>query len=228
MEGLSIIIPTLNEEENVKSLFPKWLPYLKDLPVQLILVDGGSEDQTISEGEALGFEWVRMSRQCRALQMNAGAELAHYPYLFFMHADVQLPPSFWSDIRSFKDKNLDFGLFPYQFRPTSFLLKINAAQTHKKGFFTGGGDQGLWIRKEVFERERGFDESLPIMEDFELFWRLQKQYQYDIAQNPLKVSSRKYQKNAYLKVQLVNLYVFLAFRMGLSPQRLARQYKRWL
>lgn len=228
MEGVSIIIPTLNEEYNVRNNFPHWLQYLNGLPVQLILVDGGSTDNTVSEAESLGFECIRLGQRGRALQMNTGATLAQYSYLFFMHADVQLPPSFWLELKSFTAKNIDFGLFPYQFQPTTYLLNINAAQTYKKGFFTGGGDQGLWIRKEVFEKEGGFDESLPIMEDFDFFWRLKKRYKYDIAESPLKVSSRKYAKNAYLKVQLVNLYVFLAFRAGVSPDLLARQYKRWL
>ena len=228
MKGLTIIIPALNEENTIRQNFPKWVPQLRQKPVQLIMVDGGSSDQTVLCAETFGFELIESSRTGRSIQMNEGARKAKYDRLFFLHADAQPPLNLWAQLQNFEASGLDFGLFPYEFEPSNIWLTINAKQTFKKGPFTGGGDQGLWIKKQVFHEVGCFDENLPIMEDFDLFWRLKEKYRYDLASTPLKVSSRKYQSNSYLKVQLVNLYVFLAFRFGQDPKLLEKRYKKWL
>ena len=73
-----------------------------------------------------------------------------------------------------------------------------------------------------------FDENLPIMEDFDFVWRAKKQYPLHFVKNPVLVSARKYERNSYLKVQIINGITFTLFRRGYCPFKLAKWYKRVL
>ena len=121
-----------------------------------------------------------------------------------------------------------FGMFAYQFEPDNLLLKINSYFTRFDGMFTGGGDQGFFIPKKIFQDLGGFDEKLSMMEDFDLFERAKQKYSYSILPQKMTVSSRKYQKNSYLKVQLANLYTYLSYKWGVDVDILARRYKKWI
>ncbi|NRB48577.1 MAG: hypothetical protein HRU41_12950 [Saprospiraceae bacterium] len=91
-----------------------------------------------------------------------------------------------------------------------------------------GGDQTLFLPKETFEALGRFDENLPIMEDFDFVWRAKKQYPLHFVKNPVLVSARKYERNSYLKVQIINGITFTLFRRGYCPFKLAKWYKRVL
>ncbi len=95
--------------------------------------------------------------------------------------------------------------------------------------FTGGGDQGLFIQKATYLKAEGFDTSLAIMEDFDLYWRLRRKgIPFAIIQEDSIVSARKYERNSYLKVQLVNLITIVGFKWGRSPEKLKKFYCRML
>jgi len=91
---ISVIIPVINEAENLKKL----LPILTRQEVEVIVVDGGSNDDSMAIGQYYGAEVTRSSKS-RALQMNKGAEIATGDVLYFVHADSLPPTSFASDIR---------------------------------------------------------------------------------------------------------------------------------
>ncbi len=87
---LSVIVPVLNEVAGVPELCAHLMPYARQ-SVEVILVDGGSEDGTAELVEHLGFRLIRSPRG-RALQMNSGAATARGDVLLFLHADTRLPP----------------------------------------------------------------------------------------------------------------------------------------
>ncbi|WP_292731541.1 glycosyltransferase [Methanoculleus sp.] len=92
---LSIITPVLNEEENILA----FLAHIDDLedPVELIVVDGGSTDDTCAALKAAASAFshrltVLSSPAGRAVQMNAGARHATGAVLLFLHADCRITP----------------------------------------------------------------------------------------------------------------------------------------
>jgi len=104
-------------------------------------------------------------------------------------------------------------------------LWINSFFTQFDSFYSGGGDQCLFFKRETFERLKGFDESFEVMEDFEIFRRIKKEnFRYTILGEKALVSARKYSANSYLKVNWINLKMISAFLRGESAKDLKRLY----
>jgi rSAM/selenodomain-associated transferase 2 len=225
---LSIIIPTYNECENINPLLEHLHAERED--VEVIVVDSaGSTDGTLN---AICYDKVvklQSAHSSRAIQMDEGARLAKADTLYFVHADTRPPQNYMEHIESALNDNSDFGLFSYRFDSSSRLLAINSSFTRKDGVFAGGGDQSFFIRKATYHAHGGFDTSLPIMEDFDFYWRLKEaKVPFKIIPEDTLVSARKYEKNSYIKVQLVNLVTLLGFKYGRDPVKLKRFYMRAL
>ncbi|MEM6379205.1 MAG: TIGR04283 family arsenosugar biosynthesis glycosyltransferase, partial [Bacteroidota bacterium] len=220
---ISIIIPTWNEAANIRQLL-EYLQRLKapSLLEEVLVIDGDSEDDTVSIAREMDAKVYVAPQKGRANQMNFGAHLAKGQILYFVHADVRPPLSCLLDIQqSIKDQKC-IGCFAYHFKSDSRMLKMNAFFTQFDWMANGGGDQTLFVLKERFVELGGFDEQLPIMEDFDFVWRAKKRkYTMHLVKKRALVSARKYEQNSYLKVQLVNALTFMAFRWGFSPEKLA-------
>lgn len=94
--------------------------------------------------------------------------------------------------------------------------------------FSGGGDQSLYISRDLFHEEKGYDEKYSIMEDFELVKRLRPKSGYHIIPKNIEASSRKYARNNYFKVNLANLKAFWLFHKGEDPDVIRHKYHGWL
>lgn len=225
---ISIIIPTLNEEEYIEACLKHAVQQCAEAYCEIIIADGGSRDRTRKIARQWGSRVIECERAQRAHQLNCGAAEARGEILYFLHADALLPPNYDEYIRRSLDAGHDFGMFAYDFYPDNRWLRINASFTRKKYGFSGGGDQSLYMTRAVFDSTGGFDESLEVMEDFEYFNRLREELKWEVIPSPLRVSARKYQKNGYIKVQLVNLLVVLAYRLGVPTAKIKDWYSRQL
>lgn len=227
---VSVIIPTLNEAQNIAVQLKRFFAFPdQDLLAEVIIVDGGSEDGTRELAAKAGAKVYGTSQKSRAIQMNHGARLATGSILYFVHADVRPPESCLVDIVRTLDKKYDIGCFAYYFDTDAKLLQLNAFLTGFDWIAAGGGDQGLFLEKELFWDLGGFDEELPIMEDFDFVWRAKRlKHKVKLVNNRAIVSARKYERNNYFKVQFVNTVTFLAFRWGYNPHKLARWYRKML
>ncbi len=223
----SIIIPTLNEAQNIGRLLTR----LKQAGAnfEIIVVDAGSQDDTVAIAKRLGAKIIQSASPGRANQMNIGATHAQSDLLYFVHADVLPPLNFYQHIEAAVRAGFDCGCFRYQFDRPHFLLKINAYCTRFPWLFCRGGDQTLFIKKSIFKKEGGFKSDFIIMEDFEFIKMLQKKYTFKILPTEVIVSARKYAANSWLRVQLSNLIVFSMYRTGwFSQQKMFYTYKKLL
>jgi len=226
---LSIIIPCLNEEEFIQPCLSHIYSAWSLIDPEVILVDGGSRDRTVDIAQEFPCQIIRTEYRSRAIQMNIGARESKGDILFFLHADAIVPPEFDSLILKSIQRTRGFGLFAYDFYPNSSLLSLNSWFTRKRWGFTGGGDQGLFLTSALFKERGGYNEDLSLMEDFDLFQRLKKQgAKWEVIQQPLQVSSRKYQNNSYLKVQCINLCAVMAFRFHVPTSKIRAWYERQL
>jgi len=223
---ISIIIPTFNEAENIVRL----IQYFQSIPnqnlVQEILVcDGGSKDGTIGLAQKNGAITLKSPQKGRAVQMNFAAKNAKGNVLYFVHADVFPPKSCFSDIIQSLEQGHKYGCFCYDFDSEKKSLKFNALLNKFDWVACGGGDQTLFIGKDTFYELDRFKEEYPIMEDFDFVWRAKKKYPMHVVKKIATVSARKFKHNSYVRVQLANILVFFLFRVGVSPNYLAKLYK---
>ncbi len=222
--SITVIIPTLNEANNIRSLLQHFNDYVEENPVEIIVVDAKSSDDTALVARDWGAKVIFSEQASRAHQMNLGAKEAKGDVLYFVHADARPPKSFQQDILAAVKNGSQFGCYRFKFDSKSPLLAINSFFTRFKFLWCRGGDQTLFIRRDIFEKEGGFDEYYIIMEDYDLIIRLWEKYTFTVIPKSVIVSARKYQHNGYLQVTLANLKVFRMFKKGYPPALLKEKY----
>src|SRR6266705_1327638 len=118
---ISVIIPVLNEEKNIASIVGTLMPLA---PREVIVVDGGSTDQTLLIAESSGVR-VLSAPEGRARQMNRGARQATGDVLLFLHADTKLPSSAFRDIRAaLQDPRCVGGRFDVKLDGDHWMLRV--------------------------------------------------------------------------------------------------------
>lgn len=222
---ISIIIPTYNEENAIQELLQYLKKHADSSVTEILVVDGQSSDTTLKKVKETGCRCVISPEKGRASQMNFGADITTGDILYFVHADSFPPESYTSDILKKVEEGAESGCYRVVFNSNKWLLKINAWFTRFDRLMYRGGDQTLFIRRELFEELGGF-KDYAIMEDFEMIRRLRKRGTFDIIPKAAVVSARKYKENSYLKVNFINLIIFLMFRVGASQETMVHAYQQ--
>ncbi len=227
---LSIIIPAYNEAENLAELLPHLLQTAHE-HLEITVVDSPeSTDHTEDVCESYApVRYVRSDQAGRAVQMNLGALHSRGDVLWYVHADVRPPVNYATLIGAQIEKGDGYGFFSYRFDPESWLLRWNSRYTQGDGMFAGAGDQCQYFTRTTWQLMGGYDEKYCIMEDFDMTRRIRAaDVPYSIITDNVVVSSRKYQKNSWLRVNLINLWVFIHYRLGCRPSKLQRLYSSLL
>lgn len=225
---LSVIIITLNEADNIGQLLERLQANRDERVVDVLLVDGGSTDGTRKIAAAAGATVMEAPCCGRAVQMNFGAKHATGSILYFIHADSLPPNTYVTDVVEAVESGFPIGCFRFQFNSERLLLKLNSYFTRFDKMWCRGGDQTLFVTRDLFDELKGYDESHLIMEEYDLIERAREKYSFKIIPKDVLVSARKYENNSYLKVQLANLIVFNMYRLGCSQERMKYWYKRVL
>ncbi|QBG48727.1 DUF2064 domain-containing protein [Verrucomicrobia bacterium S94] len=216
---ISVIVPTLNEEAHLSPTLEK---VREGFGVEIIVVDGGSSDGTRSI-----FPNTIECKSGRAAQQNFGAEKASGDILLFLHADTILPDAWDRLVReTLADASVAVGAFRFKVRetfPGQKFIEDTANWRSVKGGLPFG-DQGLFLRKETFEAVGGFPD-MPIMEDYAFVRSLRHVGAVVTRPEAAITSGRRWQQHGVLKVTLVNKLMILGYRLGISPERLARFYR---
>ena len=225
---LSIIIPVLNEAERVGSLVRYLLENGGSAVAEILVVDGGSKDDTVRLAGETGATVLPCSVCSRAAQMNTGARAAKGDVLYFVHADTLPPKTFAADIEAGLATGYAMGCYRYKFDSPHFLLKINAFFNRFHFLWCQGGDKTFYIRREIFFELGAYDEHYTIMEEYDFLRRAMPRYPLLIIPKYAIASSRKYIQNGWFRVQYANAVVFRMFRRGAEPAEMKRVYRQLL
>lgn len=223
---ISIIIPTYNEEKRIVEQLIHLEKHSKDRIAEIIVVDGGSTDHTVQLVKRAGFTCLESEQKGRAAQMNTGYKHSTGDVLYFVHADSTPPDSFISDILKALNEGYKAGCYRFRFNSDRLLLRINSYFTRFSGIMCRGGDQTLFIRRDLFEKLGGYRQDFQIMEDYEMIKKVQQVTDFKIIPKDVIVSARKYEKNYYLQVNLANFIIFMMYFANVRQDKMVDTYKR--
>ncbi len=223
--SISVVIPVWNEVVGIA-------PTLRSLreaavPVEVIVVDGGSTDGTVAVARALADQVID-SRPGRARQMNAGAAKASGEVLLFLHADTTLPADGLAAIRNWSRRGTPvWGRFDVRLTGRSRLLPVVAATMNLRSRLSGiaTGDQAIFVTRAAWERVGGMPE-IPIMEDIALSRRLRRLARPLCLRGSVITSGRRWDANGACRTIAVMWVMRLGYACGVPPERLARLYRR--
>ena len=225
MGRISIIIPTLNEAETLPLTFES---ILGELSGEIIVVDGGSQDETIKIAQKFDAKVIESSMQNRAYQMNLGAEAAAGSILLFLHADTRLPVGYAEKIiTALSIPKTVAGAFALGIDGKQISFRLIEKTVNWRSRFLGlpYGDQAIFLPTKLFREIGGFV-NIPIMEDFNLIQRLKQRGDIHLIPDKVITSSRRWQKLGIYRTTLTNQCIVLGYYFGVSPEILAGWYGR--
>jgi len=219
-EKISIIIPVLNEANTINGVLARILGASN---VEVIVVDGGSQDETVALAQS-----VIAVTGGRASQMNAGAAVATGSILLFLHADTHLPPAFDTLVRqALQNTGAIAGAFELRIDAELWGIRVIEKMVNWRSRFLSlpYGDQAIFLKASIFKEIGGFP-NLPIMEDFELMRYLKRYGKIAIAPAPVLTSGRRWQKLGVVRTTLINQLIIISYFLGVPPAKLARWYRQ--
>lgn len=225
---IGVVIPTLNEAEFLPAL-------LSDLrrvvvPLDIVVVDGGSTDSTVAAALTAGARTV-VTRRGRAAQMNAGAGVVAGRWLLFLHADSRLPPPARRALLTaiVDEPELEAAVFAFAIDlPPGWKRFIEIGQALRQMLYgLPYGDQGLLVRRELFETVGGFPD-VPLLEDVAALRALGRRARVRTLPGAILTSGRRYRRDGVVRTWLRHTAIILLYHLGVTPHRLVRWRDRGL
>ena len=222
---ISIIIPTLNESNNLPLLLSD-LSEINNIS-EILIIDSTSTDKTKDIALINGTKFYKLNKNNRGLQLNYGAEKAKGEWLLFIHADSRLKFNWSIKVMEISKRDSNFiyyfkfkvnnKLFTYRF--LEFFVNLRCFL-----FKTPYGDQGLLISKENFKTYGGY-KRIPLMEDFDFINRINKRNLKSLR-IPIFTSSRKWDEVNFVWQSLKNWHLRKLMRKDYSINRIYKKYYR--
>ena len=221
MPRASFIIPVLNEAVVIAPLLRR---LRKAFPgAELIVVDGGSTDDTVSLARPL-CDHLLQGASGRARQMNRGATAASGDYYLFLHADA-MPGVSGAELDSLLQSGPVWGFSPVRLSGQERIYALISWCMNWRSRLTrvATGDQMQFVRADVFAASGGFDD-IPLMEDVAYSKRLRKLGRPQILPAPTLVSSRRWRERGVVRTITTMWLLRLGYVLGVPPERLHQVY----
>lgn len=222
---VSIVVPILNEAATLPQLLEQLQPMRRQPGAEVLLVDGGSNDNSAALAGAAGFQVIH-SQPGRALQMNIGAAQACGQLLVFLHADTRLPPIDLTGLgQRLQTQGRTWGRFDVRIEGRSFWLPLVATMMNLRSRITGiaTGDQCLFVTRTAFDQAGGFPLQA-LMEDIEICARLKRHSRPVCLRDKAITSGRRWDEYGPWRTIGLMWRLRWAYWRGEQPSRLWARY----
>lgn len=231
LPSLSLIVPIFNEALILPNLLQSLQSWQRS-GVEIIFVDGGSQDGSVQQIQCAGFQCLQ-TLTGRAAQMNAGAQQAHGDWLLFLHADtclpdrLQLPQQLFCQPLDQVESTKVWGFFAVKIASASWILKVVATCINLRSRCTAiaTGDQALFVKRDVFIEMGGFPDQV-LMEDIALSRQLKKFSRPQFVPVKVITSERRWQQQGVWKTIFLMWRLRFLYWCGVSPQKLVQAYRQ--
>jgi len=224
MHSISIIVPALNEAATIEQFLQQLRARVG--AVEILLVDGGSSDQT-RERALAACDQILITKSSRAVQMNAGAKAASGDILWFLHADCRVPEGCLDEIeRALHDPVKFGGFFRIRIPRPDLVYRLTDGLAHYAGLLLRMrfGDHGFFCRRTAFEEIGGYPD-VPLMEDAEFFRKLRRLGRVVVIPARLLVSPRRYEAVGPLRLTLTYGFIAMLYAARVPLPILAAIYR---
>jgi rSAM/selenodomain-associated transferase 2 len=219
MGRLSIVIPTLNEEQHIGAC----LESVHTLDAEVIVADGGSSDATGTIARRHGARLIHAPRG-RGSQLRAGAAAAGGDAILFIHADCVLAESGARAVMSaIVDPSFTIGTLRLRLAGRHPLYNLYSWFTRFDSIWTSFGDQGIVIRRGLYDRLGGFPDW-PLLEDVKLLREARRTAKINSLPGEMITSARRFERVGIARQQFRNGGIIIRYLLGTSPESLARDY----
>ena len=218
---ISIVVPTLDEAATIGETLGR----LREPEVlEVIVADGGSVDETRVIAGRLADRVIAAPRG-RASQMNVGAAAARGAILFFLHADTRVPRGFAAAIVAACERTVG-GRFDVELDAAGLAFRVIERAINLRSRWSGifTGDQGLFVRREVFESLGGFPDQ-PLLEDVALSRALKGRGEIAALRSRVRTSARRWQRRGVARTVVLMWWIRALYALGVSPARLSALYR---
>ena len=216
---LSLVIPTLNAESHLAECLER----MKEAD-EIIVVDGGSTDATVSVAEQFRTRFLSTPRG-RGEQLRAGAKAARGDWLLFLHADTLPDPAWPAAVAAHIDRHPNKSAY--------FILRLAdrawQARTIERAVAARArilglpyGDQGLLVPRALYEEIGGY-RPLPLMEDVDLVRRIGR-HRLVALEAEAWTSAERWRRDGWVRRSARNLACLGLYGLGVPPERIARLY----
>lgn len=221
---VSIIIPVLNEAEHIAETLTRLAP-CRNQGHELIVVDGGSSDETVTVAQSHADK-VLCSGRGRAWQMNHGIAVAQGDILLFLHADTQMAHQVLTRAINAIEDGYFWGRFNVRLSGKHLMFRIIERMMNLRSRLTGvaTGDQAIFVSSECIDIIGDYPQ-IALMEDVLFSKRLRNLGWPACISQPVITSSRRWEEHGILRTVLLMWRLRLLFVLGVSVDKLAQQYR---
>lgn len=192
---------------------------------EVIVVDGGSDDQTCRLAEGSGATVITATDRGRAAQLRLGADKARGDWFLFLHADTALSRD-WAERAGahISERPNKAAAFTLAYRSDHPMAKVVARRANWRARSLGlpYGDQGLLVSRKLYAEIGGYPD-VPFMEDVKIIRALGKK-QLSILSAEARTDASKYDRDGWRKRSWRNAFLVTRYFLGADPEKLAKSY----
>lgn len=216
---VSAVIPTLDAANGLGACI-ELLEGVDDI----IVADGGSQDGTVAVANAAGARLV-VATKGRGSQLRAGGAAATGEWLLFLHADTRLEADWREEAAAhIASRPGKAAYFRFRLDDKAWQARLIEGGVALRARLLGlpYGDQGLLISRLLYDNLGGYA-AMPLMEDIDLVRRIGRRRLRGLATGAV-TSAERWRRDGWLARSARNFVCLLLYRLGMSPDRVAKLY----